>query len=348
MAVLWQHAAVFSITDPKTSSYLAVDFFFLLSGFVVSYAYDRKLDQGMSWREFAKVRLIRLYPMLFAGTVLGGSLMVLKAVLNHGYAIAEAPWLALPGLLLIPAGLAVGTQAYPANNPVWSLFFELVANGVYASPLRRAPWIGIPVFSVTAGILIASAASSGSFEPIGFENWLTFTEGFARVAAPFLLGIFIYRSRVFERLPRLPFWAVAGLLCAALAIHVKSAWVYDCFAALIVFPIIVALGANVKTSRLGEKVCDLLGALSYPLYLLHRPIFRLVELAATASHRNVAPLLVWMAAVLVSIGGAWIALKVFDQPIRTWLTSKLVARAPQSGSHTILLKKELQPDVPPG
>lgn len=51
--------------------YLAVDFFFILSGFVIGYAYDDRLGKSMSLGNFFKRRLIRLHPMIVMGSCAG-------------------------------------------------------------------------------------------------------------------------------------------------------------------------------------------------------------------------------------------------------------------------------------
>src|SRR6516225_9704176 len=56
---------------PEHHGYLAVDFFFLLSGFVVGYAYDDRWEKGMSVWDFFKIRLIRLHPLVLLGVLIG-------------------------------------------------------------------------------------------------------------------------------------------------------------------------------------------------------------------------------------------------------------------------------------
>src|SRR5271156_4792125 len=67
---------------------LAVDFFFCLSGFVIGYAYEDRLLKTMSFLEFATARVIRLYPLIIAGLLLGAMTFIVKAVISHQPAFA--------------------------------------------------------------------------------------------------------------------------------------------------------------------------------------------------------------------------------------------------------------------
>lgn len=120
--------------------YLAVDFFFILSGFVIGYAYDDRWAKGFTLGQFAKRRLIRLHPMVVAGAVIGLITFCLQgAVKWDGTHVAtSAIMLALLcTMFLIPAvpGTAPEVRGngemYPLNGPSWSLFFEYIGNIIY-------------------------------------------------------------------------------------------------------------------------------------------------------------------------------------------------------------------------
>src|SRR5437016_4136883 len=113
-------------------AYLAVDFFFVLSGFVVAFAYDQKLLTDMTFFGFMRVRLIRLSPMIVAGTILGAFYLLMRTHLEPG-AIGYIAVAVLFGVLLLPLDLVVGTEQYPLNVPSWSLLFELISNVCYAA-----------------------------------------------------------------------------------------------------------------------------------------------------------------------------------------------------------------------
>ena len=124
--------------------YLAVDFFFALSGFVISYAYDNRWDK-MTMTDFFKRRIIRLHPMVVFGTLFGACFFYINAC-DSFPVIETVPWyfflLAIVWcltLLPIPAWLDMrGTVVTnPFTDPVWSLQFEYIANIIYAFILRH-------------------------------------------------------------------------------------------------------------------------------------------------------------------------------------------------------------------
>ena len=181
--------------------YLAVDFFFALSGFVIGYAYDDRWGR-LSPLDFFKRRIVRLHPMVIAGTILGASLFYLGASPEYSL-IADTPvWklalYLLLGILLIPmppsADIRGWQESYTLDAPCWSLFFEYIANILYALFVRR--------FSKTAlSILVAIAACATIF--VAFSNgslsggWAFEGKhlgiGFVRLAFPFFAGLLLYR-----------------------------------------------------------------------------------------------------------------------------------------------------------
>ena len=144
LAVLYLHQLGFFGRDFRPPPPLAVDFFFMLSGFVLAHAYGKKLDHGLSWSRYMAARFIRVYPMLFLGVVLGGLLAIARH--THGHAAPHQNVLTfLASLVLAPVGLLYTAKDYPYDSPnvfpfngiVWSLFFAMVASAVYASPVRK-------------------------------------------------------------------------------------------------------------------------------------------------------------------------------------------------------------------
>ena len=157
LAVGWLHAATFFRLDfePHHAA-LAVDFFFVLSGFVIAYAYDGKLKAGMTFAEFAAKRLIRLYPLIFIGVLVGTLVSVGPAVLEEAD-LKRFLALGFSALVLFPLGALLGMQPYPVNNPLWSLFFELIANGVYGLGKGRgmSRFLSLVALTISAVLLVA-------------------------------------------------------------------------------------------------------------------------------------------------------------------------------------------------
>src|SRR5271156_4262478 len=134
-------------------AYLAVDFFFGLSGFVVAYAYDDRWTQ-MSTLQFFRIRLIRLHPLVLIGATLGllGYLLdPFSKTMNRG-PLSMVLLAYLTSLLLLPSPPVAGrhNESQALNGPAWSLTQEYLANIAYALIFRklRAVTLGI-IFAVT-------------------------------------------------------------------------------------------------------------------------------------------------------------------------------------------------------
>lgn len=121
--------------------YLAVDFFFILSGFVIGYAYDDRLGKTMTIGNFFKRRLIRLHPMIIMGVVLGAIAFFIQgsAQWDGKHVATSAVMLSmLCAMFFIPAlpgaryEVRGNGEMFPLNGPNWSLFFEYIGNILYA------------------------------------------------------------------------------------------------------------------------------------------------------------------------------------------------------------------------
>jgi len=304
---------------------LAVDFFFCLSGFVVAYAYGSRLEAGLSLRDFAIRRVIRLYPMVLLGAALGALVLAMGALRREGIGAAFVTESA-GAFLLLPTGLLFQAQAYPTNNPVWSLFFEAVANAVYAA----ARTCGLALLGVgTAAAALALVLVSYRFDglgDVGFKDGPSFLAGFVRVCYPFLAGVLIHRLGLYRALPRIP--VVVGLLAlvAALSFEVQPVWIAQAVLAILVFPAIVVLGANARAGR-SHGAMVWLGQISYPLYLIHQPLLRVVKnVPALAGPVAAHP----VAAIVVSVAGccavSTLVFHAYDVKVRNWAASALRRR----------------------
>ncbi|MBS0408520.1 MAG: acyltransferase [Proteobacteria bacterium] len=329
LLVGWLHASqVFSLSYRPAHAFLAVDFFFCLSGFVIAHAYDEKLDRGMAFSDFALKRLVRLYPMILCGVLLGGALALVGSRAGPILILA----ITVSSLALLPVGLMSHVQAYPINNPIWSLFFELAANAAYGLERRvmrvNAALPAILILLASGLALVAVAYGQRGIEEVGFSSVSTFFEGFVRVTYPFFAGVFIYRFGVFKLRFSAPSLAVAMVLIAVLAAPIfQRAWGYDAFAVIGLFPAIVILGANASRSGSLSKLWTLLGKLSYPFYIVHQPILRATGQIQALTHLPSAfattlPALSMLAAAI----SAYLILRLYDEPARRWLTARLAAK----------------------
>ncbi|HEX5376931.1 MAG TPA: acyltransferase [Phenylobacterium sp.] len=328
LAVAALHASqAFGLDYRPHHASLAVDFFFCLSGFVIAHAYDRRLAEGMTLRDFAGRRLVRLYPMIVLGVGLGWLAAALAASPSDGRLAAFAA----AGLALVPLGLFFQQHAFPLNNPMWSLVFELAANGAYALQRRR----GGSSRPVALTLLLASglglallARYAGTIDYIGFNSLQTFPFGLVRVLYPFLAGVLIHRYALGRVSVSAPGWVLVLALGAILMTPgFPRAWAYDSAAILLAFPLVVALGARVETTGAAARAWSLAGALSYPFYLIHQPVLKVMALVWERLPQTACPAPLAAAAGLLVAGAAsYLALKLYDLPGRRWLGGRPATR----------------------
>ncbi len=197
--------------------FLAVDFFFCLSGFVIGYAYDSRMKRTGTW-EFLKARLIRLHPLVLLGAVLGLIALLFDPFRQGalGYSSGRITLMFLASILLIPfpAMRERSFNLFSLNAPAWSLFWEYVANLFYAYLLFRLHRIALLVATMCAAMLLCFVGYHAGILSGGWSG-PTFWYGGARMAYSFLAGLLVYRSNWIIR-TRLGFGTLSVLLLLAL------------------------------------------------------------------------------------------------------------------------------------
>ena len=313
--------------------YLAVDFFFALSGFVIAFAYEDRLAAGLTSRRFMLLRLARLYPLYLLSILLGVLLDLSSLVaptaqypvprILHSPAFAAA---ALVELFFLPAPLPPAYILYPLNGAMWSLLYELLVNFVWARFLRRLGVPGLVACAAMAAVVLAYYVVTVGTVALGTTAPLFFG-GFARAIYSFSAGVLVYRYR--NAFPTGPGVLVAMLIfIVAVACPVprgvlRAGW--DIGWILVGFPLLVGLGGRTQNGARWTGTLLLAGAISYPLYALHLPVLRfaagpLPQLIGKLPHWRIAAI---VATVLLSI---WVE-KVYDRPLRRWLTRLVQSRA---------------------
>ena len=325
--------------------YLAVDFFFMLSGFVLSYAYDDRF-RSMRRGSVFKRRLIRLHPMLLVGVLIGATTFLIQgAVTWCGEAVAPQ-WIALSALLacfMIPALPGVGYEvrgngeAFPLNGPSWSLFFEYIGNILYALILRRLnkAWLAVVVALTGLGwawFALTNVSGYGSMGVGWTIDSVNFGGGMLRMLFPFALGMLL--ARHFKPLyVRGAFaWCSLALVGLFAVPYIEGQEpvcmnsVYELFCLAVAFPLIVWLGASgVAGGKKASAVCDLLGQLSYPLYVIHYPFMYLFYDFLIKEERYTLAS-AWPQALAVVVGClllAYALLKCYDLPVRRYLARRV-------------------------
>ena len=332
--------------------YLAVDFFFVLSGFVIGYAYDDRWDRMSVWG-FFKRRLVRLQPMVIMGTVIGACFYFLGQ--GEGFPlIGNIPGWKLVlafimGCLMIPCGVKMDIRGWAETNsfngPNWSLTWEYLANILYALVLRKLPKIALALLAAAAAFctldicldwnvfgLLTEGHARHRFTVIG--GWSLTPEqmyiGFTRLAYPFLIGLLISRIGKFIKVKN-GFWWCSLILAVLFSIPCVGGennilnGVYSAACILVLMPIVVMIGAGsqIKGEK-SSKVCTFLGEISYPLYITHYPLMY-VQMNWAWSHPDAplfADIMVCTGCFILSVGIAYACLKLYDIPVRKWLTEK--------------------------
>ncbi len=251
-----------------SAGYLAVDFFFALSGFVMAACYDRRFAEGLSAREFLRLRLRRLW---FAAAI-GTSIGFLALVIGGDAAPEDLPLL-ISGLLFVPT--LAEPRLFILNVVVWSLFFELLANLVHARSLWRITSGKLVAVAMASLILLLIAVAAYGSMDLGYTP-ANFIGGFPRVIFSYTLGILLYRSGWRPKASPVLMWI--ALPCALLAASLFDAGVVRAllFVAFI-NPLVIVIAAQAIERGPTRMIADGLGALSYPLYAVHVPVIMLAR-----------------------------------------------------------------------
>jgi len=319
--------------------FLAVDFFLVLSGFVMGYAYDDKWS-SMSVGGFFRRRLIRLHPMIVIGVLVGLAVFICQGAERWDGTQITASAVMLTTLLALfllpsPTSLDVrgNTEMFPLNGPHWSLFFEYIGSILYALTIRRLStrWLKVWV-AVAAAALFANGylgpdgniASGWSSQPMNMLG------GFLRMAFAYPAGMLL--SRIFrERKPAalkgpvFLYCAVALILLLSVPSLGGAKLYYELFCVAVGFPAIIWFGARGKALTVtAERVISYIGALSYPLYAIHYPFIYLYigwinkGIQPFGSQPWATPAAIYVICVAL----ATLCLYFYDLPVRRWLSKK--------------------------
>jgi peptidoglycan/LPS O-acetylase OafA/YrhL len=331
ISVVIFHFMEFVVPDYNKSfiahAYLAVDFFFCLSGFVIAYAYDNKLkDLGV--RLFFKLRLIRLHPLIVIGSVIGLFAFIFDpfSSLYTTYGAGQTLLMFLSSCLLIPYPIVHERyfNLFHLNPPTWSLFWEYIANIVYALVLVKLRNKVLWLLTIIAAILLCYEASKAGYLGVGWGGD-DFGGGAIRVFYSFLSGILIYRLNWIIK-SRLGFLPTGLLLLLAFLVPFsdKANPVTDTLIVIFYFPFLVALGAGAGLHARFAKVCKFSGNISYPLYVIHYPFLWIFLSYIETKKPSVGQMEIMIPiGVLLLTGLAYVIMICLDIPIRNYLKSKM-------------------------
>ena len=264
----------FGLTNGNSG--LAVDLFFILSGFVITHSYAARLQNDMSVSEYICRRCIRLYPMFILGVLIGSYVLYLlmragfadyskrdifDVVIHNGLFL---PYFANRGIQSLGIRSPVVGEVFPADPPAWSLFFELFASFIFVALLKMEKRILIRTI-ITSYVILALGGAQWAFVEYHYDpnlglGWGTsnFLLGFPRVLFGFTFGVFLYRfanegnwigvRNTFRRYNISP-WLLYFSLTAVLLVPITLGGLYSALVLAIVAPMLVFFGAAIDCNN---------------------------------------------------------------------------------------------------
>jgi peptidoglycan/LPS O-acetylase OafA/YrhL len=324
MVVIVDHVPSVTLRELLPSRYLAVDFFFVLSGFVLSHVYGSRLLAGMPPLGFVRKRAIRFYPLYLAATILGALTSVL--IISKGWVAGDlntiAPML-LFNLAFLPCPPPIAPVLFPFVSPAWSLFCELLINLVYAliAPRLSNARLAI-ILAIAAPVLAATVFAFGNAE--GGWAWDNFVVGLARVTFSFFAGVMVYRLYLMWMPTGMPASLAIVVLVAIFMVPAAGGWraIYDVTAEIVLFPALVGLAAGSSVGAIPGRACLAGGFVSYGVYVLQAPLKAAVEVGLGALFRvRLEDLGSWAVLLILVLSAAATAIgnASYEVPLRRWL-----------------------------
>jgi len=317
--------------------FLAVDFFFCLSGFVIAYAYDDRIGK-MGLSQFFISRLIRLHPLVISGSILGLLTFLFDPFGGHPelYSAGRIILVFVSSVLLIPLPVMADRSfnLFGFNAPAWSLFWEYIANIVYAFVLCRISRLYLLLITIIAAVVVCFVCyRSGNL--LGGWSGPTFWDGGARVSYSFSAGLLMYRSDWIIK-NKLGFTGVAVLLFLAFIMPFsKWNWLLEPLVVLFYFPLVIALGAGAGLTAGLKKICLFLGKISYPLYMTHYAVLWMFGNYYTFHKPATMQLaMIITAEVILTIGASYLVMIFYDIPVRKYLSDKRNERIVRAKSNS--------------
>lgn len=332
LVVVVFHFMEIAITDYNTNfiahGYLAVDFFFCLSGFVISYAYDHRVV-ALGLKSFIKLRLIRLYPLVIIGSVLGLITFLIDPYSDYftQYGFVKTCIIFITSILVIPYPIMPERylNLFSLNAPTWSLFWEFVANLIYATFLYKIAKKGLLLVTCIAAISLCYVSYyRGNIS--GGWGGPSFVDGFFRIAFSFLMGMLMYRSNwIIKNKLGLPGMTALILIAFLFPYNDHWNWFAEPFIVIVYLPLLVSLGAGTSLAHHHQKINSFSGDISYPLYMVHYP-FVWIFLTYVSTQKPPLSQLMYIIpiSILLILILAYVISRFVDQPVRRHLTQRFI------------------------
>jgi peptidoglycan/LPS O-acetylase OafA/YrhL len=327
--------------------FYAVDFFFVLSGVVLTHSYAMKIRGQMPFAQYITARIIRLYPLYIVGTMLGASLLpfymwhsITGVTLSWKHyilsLISAALFLPFPTRDAVPFlhGGTVNGVLFPDDIPAWSLFFEMLGSIALFVVIRKRvkpQYLVAASLPFLVGVLLVYKMAN-----IGWTID-TFAGGFPRMAFGFSLGVLIYwllAVSAYTKCPISPIWLLATTL-AMFAAPISGIGPLILF---VLIPGLIYAGLSVPTAEEQLPIFAWLGRISYAIYVIHLPVYHLFILILTSADsgyriRN-APFLLACISTATVIVLAHFLTACIDEPLRRAL-NKLSSLGSATSTHAV-------------
>jgi peptidoglycan/LPS O-acetylase OafA/YrhL len=327
----------FETSKPFHRGYLCVDFFFLLSGYVIANSYDAKILNGFGAKQFLVVRIARLWPLVLLSTLIAFAVQVLRYrrdmpdLDNLDLAISLAC-----NLVMMPSPSSPNIVLFPFNGAAWSIFFEMIANVIYISMFRYTTGATLGFVILGSGVALAATALAFDSLDVGMTQW-NFIFGLPRVLFSFFLGILLFRWRNnFRKLPisGAPALLVGLIVAGALMSIPKIPLAYvngliDLLVAVSVFPILLRIAESARLTGSLGSVAWFLGGISYSVYLLQTPFMvGYSALPQVLFGQKIAAFVPWggLLFTLMFLPAAYLCWVYFERPAQRWLRGALLRK----------------------
>ncbi|WP_084238769.1 acyltransferase family protein [Sphingomonas asaccharolytica] len=328
--------------------YLAVDFFFLLSGFVIWLSWGDRL-RAEGWRgvpAFLHKRVARIWPLHLV--VLAGAVLLALALAAAGrHDPVEYPFRELPLHIFLLQNWGF-TDALTWNDPAWSISCELAAYLLFPLLVRAVDWRTLPSWLIVlaaAAFLLILAAATAHLPTLG-HNIVHF--GAVRCLTEFAAGSVLcalwLRWREVPALPAILAFAVAGLMLIGWAIGLpEQLAVPFAFAALL---LALALTSGMRGNPLDWAPLHYLGEISYATYLSHFMLFVVFKLVFVSDAHAVHPVLIGLYLAMV-LAGSVALYHLVERPAQKWVNALkfLAGTGRETKTRSGLVEGALQTDV---
>ncbi len=314
-----------------------VDFFFVLSGFIIAFAYSHRMASAADAAAFARRRFFRLWPL--HAVILIGLVAIETArfvATGDGFGEKTSVQSIIPNLLLIHAWGFLPDTSW--NGPSWSISTEIAAYAAFAIIFtlagRRAYWAAAAVGALAAFIVITIA-------PAGMRSDYDFAV--FRCLFGFMAGVLVYKgwqARPFATRYKTSAEVVATIVALTAVSFLPQgpaeALMVPAFALLVY---VFASSAGRISQFFETRPLQLLGERSYSIYMIHAPLWYAVLIVAgrlkltemqggveiLATDRYTGDLLSIGFAVLI-VGLAALAYRLIENPGRQ-IGERLLRRA---------------------